>query len=187
MLERILILARDEAERLLGDGSAFTGLAPEGDAGAPWALISIVGWTRKGPAVLFGAEAPDRHSRNGCVGSLQCCFGDILPVAAADAAAIPSHYLFSGQEAARIIAFLETVKADARALILHCDGGVSRSGAVGLFACRWLGLDEAEFFAENRRISPNPWVLQVLLESAGRPCKDLAYWYQLREEERRRI
>ena len=50
-----------------------------------------------------------------------------------------------------------------------------------------LARDEAEFFAENPRISPNPWVLQVLLESAGRPCEDLAYWYQLREEEGRRI
>jgi predicted protein tyrosine phosphatase len=184
MLERIRILARHEAENLLEEGIDSPRRRPEGEARETWAMISIVGWTKTGPAALFKTLDRERLAEKGCLTSLQCCFGDILPPAGSEAGSIPAQYLFSRSEAVRIIAFLEEVKEAAQVLILHCDGGVSRSGAVGLFACRWLGLDETEFFSGNPGISPNPWVLQVLFETAGLGRGDLAYWYKLREQER---
>lgn len=177
---RILILTRYAAQDWVDD-------MPDGKAASPpipptetWALLSIVDRRRGQPDSLL-SEGDRLHFRSRRIPLLECCFGDIVPLSrgpAEAAASLPAHLLFSEIEAKRILAFLDAIRESTQNLIIHCGSGVSRSGAVGLFACRKFGLDEREFLADNPRISPNPWVLQLLCETAGLQAEDLEYWYR---------
>jgi predicted protein tyrosine phosphatase len=76
---------------------------------------------------------------------------------------------FTKEQAKQIIEFLvkysEANKWNTEELYIHCAAGVSRSGAVGLFATEFLGLSERQFFSTNRQVSPNPYVLRILRET----------------------
>lgn len=54
-------------------------------------------------------------------------------------------------------------------LIAHCDAGVSRSGAVGDFACDRAGMNRVKFIADNPYIHPNRTVAVALRKAAGMP------------------
>ena len=77
--------------------------------------------------------------------------------------------LFSVSQAEEVITFINLIKdaEEDAVLVVHCDAGVSRSGAVGTFVCDYLGLDYNEFMSENKGIMPNPYVLKLLRETAG--------------------
>jgi predicted protein tyrosine phosphatase len=51
--------------------------------------------------------------------------------------------------------------------VLHCDAGVSRSGAVGTFIQRYLEIEEEGFKKLNPYIHPNHFVLNILMEVSG--------------------
>jgi len=68
---------------------------------------------------------------------------------------------FNNEHARQIIDFVEKNK-NHPVFYVHCDAGISRSGAVGLWITRYLGLDETEFYERNTRIHPNLYVLDVL-------------------------
>jgi len=68
---------------------------------------------------------------------------------------------FTEQHAKQIINFVDTNKFK-RVMYVHCDAGISRSGAVGLWICRYLGEDENEFRNRNTRIHPNNYIMDVL-------------------------
>lgn len=76
----------------------------------------------------------------------------------------PDRIAMSVKDAKDIIAFTELVKNARREfeLYIHCSAGVCRSGAVGLFLTRYLGLDEEKFYKRNPQIIPNRWVMDVL-------------------------
>ena len=59
-------------------------------------------------------------------------------------------------------------------LLVHCTEGVSRAGAVGAVLNEYFNRvigdhedDYRSFFLQNRRISPNPYVLRVMKETLG--------------------
>jgi predicted protein tyrosine phosphatase len=81
----------------------------------------------------------------------------------------PQCKIFSKDQAKKVIDFLDIIKKDDNdnVLVVHCDAGISRSGAVGTFACDYLNLDYNEFIKENPYIMANQYVLRTLRECAG--------------------
>jgi predicted protein tyrosine phosphatase len=82
--------------------------------------------------------------------------------------------LFSYDDARTIQAFIDKWKyEEIDRLVVHCDKGQSRSGAVALWAQRYCaqqglsGFTEKQFWPANREISPNKYVAQVLCEVSG--------------------
>jgi predicted protein tyrosine phosphatase len=82
--------------------------------------------------------------------------------------------LFSYDDARAIQAFIDKWKyEEIDRLVVHCDKGQSRSGAVALWAQRYCaqqglsGFTEKQFWPANREISPNKYVGQVLCEVSG--------------------
>jgi hypothetical protein len=114
----------------------------------------------------------------GCIDTLSLLFGDITnseAVASNDKEI--SERLFSVGQARLIIKFLDALKTrPIRVLLVHCDAGVSRSGAVGIFACRYLGLNEREFRAENDNIAPNTHVYNTLYVESGLKKEYERFW-----------
>lgn len=75
--------------------------------------------------------------------------------------------LFDVKMACQTISFLDRIKKkEIKILYIHCDAGISRSGAVGIFACRYLGMNEKEFLEYNF-ISPNTLVYDTLFKISG--------------------
>lgn len=73
--------------------------------------------------------------------------------------------LFDMEQAKQVVNFLDKMYFESRAykpLLIHCTAGVSRSGAVGEFACKYLGYDYERFRKDNRQIVPNTHVLKTL-------------------------
>ncbi len=52
-------------------------------------------------------------------------------------------------------------------LIVHCHAGISRSAAVGSFACELLGKSTEQFHKEHPWVEPHPHVLNLLRVAAG--------------------
>jgi predicted protein tyrosine phosphatase len=50
---------------------------------------------------------------------------------------------------------------------VHCAAGICRSGAVGYFANKYLGLNEQEFLTKNYQIFPNQYVYDILCGISG--------------------
>ena len=69
--------------------------------------------------------------------------------------------LFDTTDAKKIISFVEKNKD--RKFLIHCTAGISRSGAVGTFIQRVLGIGYKKFLKDNPNISPNAYVLSVLM------------------------
>jgi len=86
--------------------------------------------------------------------------------------------IFTREQARKTIAFLKAInqKNHIHTLTVHCAAGISRSGAVGLFACRYFGLDENLFRAENPYIAPNDHVYQLLYVESGMRQKYVDFW-----------
>lgn len=76
-------------------------------------------------------------------------------------------YRFNEDMAKSVISFLDQNKALCDTLIVHCDAGMSRSSAIGLWANRYLGLDEKTFMVDNPRKCPNVDALSILMEVSG--------------------
>lgn len=76
----------------------------------------------------------------------------------------PEAILFNKSHAKKIINFVRTIysKEDSYPLIIHCSAGISRSGAVGTFACDYAGLDYNKFMKMNPYTYANQYVLRML-------------------------
>ena len=77
--------------------------------------------------------------------------------------------LFTHEMADRILRFADDGSLP---LLVHCTEGVSRAGAVGAVLNEYFNRvigdhedDYRSFFVQNRRISPNPYVLRVVKET----------------------
>jgi len=126
-----------------------------------WALISIYGNQRL--ISTFGLE--DTLKDIGCVSFIDLKFDDITDKDPLIFKGQPC-ILFNADHARKIINFLDSIK-EIETLIIHCAQGISRSGAVGVFACRYLGLDENAYRTANPQIIPNLYMLSVLNEVSG--------------------
>lgn len=80
----------------------------------------------------------------------------------------PEAILFNKDHANQIISFLDAAKLDIAdsVLVIHCQAGISRSGAVGTFACDYCDLDYNKFMKDNPDIFSNQYVLNLLRREA---------------------
>jgi predicted protein tyrosine phosphatase len=133
-----------------------------------WHLISIHGsssnlLTNRTEAVL---------NRNGMVSGLSVEFWDITdnPEALVTIKReYPDYVMFDLGHAKKILKFLNEIKDETgeRLLVCQCDAGMSRSMAVGEFACELYELNYKNFAKYNRKITSNPLVLKLLREESG--------------------
>jgi len=133
-----------------------------------WSLISIHTEPEENFLTL---ENKKFLSSIGMKESLSLCFWDI-----SNNAQILEQYpharLFSIEQAELVVGMISIAnQQDDSTLILHCDAGISRSGAIGSFAADFLRLDMEKFRKDNPDIMPNHYVLSVLNKVSGnRPC-----------------
>jgi predicted protein tyrosine phosphatase len=120
----------------------------------------------------------------GYIDHLSLAFGDITAEALfshrinGDMEA-PGVSLFSYDDARAIRAFIDKWKyEEIDRLVVHCDKGQSRSGAVALWAQRYCAMEamsgfvETQFWTANRAISPNRYIGRVLFEISGMPFNE---------------
>jgi protein-tyrosine phosphatase len=132
-----------------------------------WYLISI---HNDEEDVLLNKEAVNFYKLLGMVDYLDLKFWDLdkknynkIKLKYSDAS------LFNEKKAKAIIKFLSNIKLDLLEanLVIHCHAGISRSGAVGTFACEYLQLSYLEFIKENPYILANQYVLDILKKVSG--------------------
>lgn len=141
----------------------------------PWYLISI--HTDDDP--LLTDVNQNVFKEMGCRSAISLKFWDITDT---DAARISQQHgaqaekfkkdmvLFSTEQAKTVIGFLSSCNQDDEndgILIVHCDAGVSRSGAVGTFAVDFFNLSYEDFIKANPYLRPNYYVLRILRKMAG--------------------
>lgn len=96
---------------------------------------------------------------------LKLCFDDVT-----EKDTEPNVVHFSKDDANQIVSFLKTVKDDGlNEFYVHCDAGVSRSGAVGTLLNEYFNkflkmnrIDDEAFKMNNSHIMPNPEVMRIL-------------------------
>lgn len=161
----VFITSRMVMEDILNDSSAAgTKLLQD-----KCVVISIYGNSYFGmdcgrPNILFTEEKKQEViGKSGVKDVLNLCFGDYTP----NDRDLDNEKLFSESQAKQVVEFVDKYKDEVEMFILHCDAGVSRSGAVGTFIQRYLELDEMELFKMNPYIAPNHFVLNILLEVSG--------------------
>jgi len=131
----------------------------------PWTLISIVTTADEillNPDVIHDLGP---HLR----GAQSYLFADTTPsrYARYDDEIKAKIRLFSEKQAHAIVSLIDTVRGKIETLIVHCDAGVSRSGAVGLWANDYLGLKYADFKRQNPHVIPNAYVMSMLRTASG--------------------
>lgn len=133
-----------------------------------WALISI--YSYKSSSIFSYFKAITRAKEIGCLDLLEERFSDVTQEDYNRGAKfIDPVYLFDKNMAKNIINFLKKINnsEEITELLVNCAAGISRSGAVGLFANRFFQLDEYTFFERNKQIKPNPWVYDLLYKVSG--------------------
>jgi predicted protein tyrosine phosphatase len=136
----------------------------------PWALISI--YTVPELRLIRYPEEKKLFEM-GCVKTLSLCFRDIIPSEPGSDVG-----LFDEAHAYRIKDFIDSLHGIEK-IVVHCDAGISRSGAVGLWACRYLGQDESVFRANNPQINPNTHVYDTLYVISGMKASYQDFWDSL--------
>ena len=158
MINNIIILSRLWVESILKKEVWFEGIV------GPWALISIYS-----DRLLLDENNITILKSLDCNEYLTLRFSDITKTTydSIPEDELKTINLFTREQAHQIINFLDTIKDKVETLVVQCTAGVSRSGACGLFAHRYLGTDEEDFWKYNKNIQPNEYVLQLLMEASG--------------------
>jgi len=145
-----------------------------------WALISIYTSPKER---LVTPLVEKELKKQGCDKVLNMCFGDYdKNVWDKIKGTKEAPYFFNQKQAQEIIEFVKffdekhQLMSYTTTLVVHCDAGVSRSGAVGLWACRYLGRDEKEFRKLNKNIHPNSHVYDTLYEVSGMKGDYRKFW-----------
>jgi predicted protein tyrosine phosphatase len=131
-----------------------------------WALISIYS-NVKYPTIRGMIEANKLREKN-CLKILSLCFGDYTK---AQYIYYNERYksasrhvnVMTDKDAHKIVSFLKNLKKmpEIELLIIQCKAGISRSGAIGLFAGEVFGIDINKFRLENN-IKPNYYIYERL-------------------------
>jgi predicted protein tyrosine phosphatase len=166
MFKNIKILSRKQVEEIISSQIMPTCL--------PWALISI--WNSFELVHVFTREI---LKKIGCQEALSIRFGDLTldELSRKKKEEKDKEKLFNESDAEQIILFIDEInKVDVPVLIIHCAAGISRSGAIGLFACRYLKLDEKTFLNSNKHILPNFYILEILNKVSGTNDDYVKFW-----------
>lgn len=139
-----------------------------------WSLISIYSSTKK-PIINSQTIFPKN-----CINNLSISFFDTTPndwnnILRYIPEASKEQDLFNENHAKQIIKFLGILKIETT-LLIHCAAGISRSGAVGLFASRYLNIDDKNFRKLNPNVCPNPHVLDILNKVSGINNDYVDFW-----------
>lgn len=161
MIKKISVLSRQEIEYIIDKSDKFD---------HSWILISI----HHEHELIRDFKIMDRLKELGCENFLSINFADLE-----EQIKDKDYVLFNEDHANRIINFINKYSY-ADHLIIHCAAGVSRSGAVGVFACRYLKLDEHEFRKRNKCILPNMLILSTLTKVAGLNNDYVKFWEDYR-------
>lgn len=87
-------------------------------------------------------------------------------------------FIFTDEQVTEIVDFINKVKDNVDTIVCQCDAGISRSGAVGLFAVRYLEQDEVAFREEHKHIRPNSHVLDRLMDKSGLKGDYFRFWME---------
>lgn len=129
-----------------------------------WYLISIHSGDH-----LINPNIKRIFEKVGCKGLMSIEFWDVtLDAKGPTLAEHPHAVVFDVEHAKKIIGFIDKIQKDNRdvTLVIHCHAGISRSGAVGTFACDYCGLDYNKFLKNNPGILPNHHILGLLRRTA---------------------
>ena len=147
----------------------------------PWALISIN--EKEGHEAVRPGDFEKLQERH-CQKVLSLVFSDITE---ASFKRLESAYknsskkltLFTEEHAREALALAEELHAQKEKtfLAIHCHAGVSRSGALGIFFCRYFGFNEERFMTANPHIKPNDFVYNTMLKVSGMPDEGKHWWY----------
>ena len=82
----------------------------------------------------------------------------------------PSYVFMSEEDATRIVAHVIRFHQHPQPweLFVNCMAGISRSGAVGTFVQRVVGIPAEQFLTQNTGLRPNPYVLKLLMRELTR-------------------
>ena len=143
----------------------------------PWNLISIYGC---GDAELLTPETIKVFEGMGCESFLSLDFWDITPewiTKRNDPSEWDDAILFNKDHANQVLSLLRKLQKEKEdsVLVAHCHAGISRSGAMGTFACDYCGLDYNVFIKDNSCIMANPYVLKILQNSTRK--KPINGWH----------
>lgn len=148
----------------------------------PWALISI--WAEK---EVISLNEKEILSKIDCNETLSIQFSDLTKEQYDKIIPKPGK-LFGEEQAKKIINFIDRTNAlDIDELFIHCAAGISRSGAVGTWACRYLNLDEQNFKYKNYWILPNIYVLCTLNKVSGINDDYISFWTNPENKRKREI
>lgn len=133
-----------------------------------WHLVSIHGSSSN----LLTTRTESALKKNGMVSGIPVEFWDITDnpeVLVVMKREYPDYLMFEQSHAIKILDFLNGIQNEdgEQLLVCQCDAGMSRSMAVGEFACELYGLNYKEFSQDNRKIASNPLVLKLLREKSG--------------------
>jgi len=183
MIRHIYVFPREVIATVIRNQETISSLS--------WALISIYS---SPPEQLVTDDKVELMHRMNCKSILNLCFGDVTKEQferikdVTPKALDHGLRLFDETDAQKILDFVKVVNDEPiGTLVVHCDAGISRSGAVGLFISRLLGLDEKEFRKTNRIIHPNNYVYGVLTEVSGMNKDYEKYWEKELRDENGRI
>lgn len=71
-------------------------------------------------------------------------------------------YGFSEEQGKKLLMFLDNIDINKKHFIVHCNAGISRSGAVGTFVCDYFDFNYDQFKRLNPMIRPNSRVLSIM-------------------------
>jgi len=180
MIEKIYIYPRQVVENILASDRATEKRT--------WALISIYGTPDR--RLLNTPELHKKLQGKGCARVLELCFGDFSKetydrlVASANGrdrmlnSIDKKFYLFNEDQAKKTVEFLDKIYDDPqiKRLVVHCQAGVSRSAAVGVFACRRFKMDENALRKEHPHAHPNAYVYDLLYRVSGMRDDYIRFW-----------
>ena len=140
-MKKVIVLNRKQAE-----------VMTETDFGINRVIISIS---------TVGDKMPNFHENHSVKEILDCYFNDFE---AEDKGKFPS-WLFINEDIARQIAnFVKKWWNEIEQIIVHCDGGVSRSAGVAAAILKHFTNDDSEIF-DNPNFYPNMMVYRMVLNA----------------------
>lgn len=85
--------------------------------------------------------------------------------------------LFNKEHAENIVKFIDDINNRQEDInIICCSIGINISGIIGLFICRYLKLNENDFWKFNFKIFPNFYILRILNDISGVSEDYIKFW-----------
>ena len=127
-----------------------------------FAMKSMVCSRRTGnPLVAVVTIASERHEHLHFPLSLVTSLSGLLRLTFTDLFDPEEPNTFTEEQARTLVSFVD-LRKEVPFWFVNCAAGVSRSGAVALWLCRYLGHDEEQFWKDNPNVLPNRLVLSTL-------------------------